>query len=572
MLDAKANILIVDDRPDKLMSLEAVLHELGENIVTATSGREALRHVLANDFAVILLDVNMPGMDGLETASLIRQRKRSEHTPIIFVTSFGDEMHATRGYQLNAVDYILAPVMPEVLRTKVAVFVDLFKKAEQIRRQADSLHRRAVQLQKLAAASLAINAAMSMEKTLQSITDAARDIVGAHQAITLYTIDGSVQRPGATGPTQTLISFSNKYAHWATEPLDLDQCAETQLARSLQPVRLTHDALQNHVDWPCVSKLRLPPIRGVLACPLLGRDGRRMGLIYLTDKLDSAEFSEDDEAILVQLSQMASVAIENIIFSKEREANRIKDEFLATLGHELRTPLNAILGWTQILQMESLPEETAHAVEVIHRNAKSQAKLIEDLLDVSRVTSGKLELKLQPADMCTIVAGVVDTQRPNADAKRITLDFTSASAPAIVKGDPDRLQQVVWNLLTNAVKFTPHGGKIAVCLAVEADAVQLTVLDSGVGIAPHFLPFVFDRFRQADSTSTRSFGGLGIGLAIVRNLIELHGGTVVASSPGLGHGAAFSVSLPVFREKQAGSGVNGTAHAAAFASVASDSM
>lgn len=555
MPDTKANILIVDDRPEKLLSLEAVLEDLNENVVTATSGREALRHVLATDFAVILLDVNMPGMDGFETASLIRQRQRSEHTPIIFVTAFGDEMHASRGYQLGAVDYILAPIMPDVLRTKVAVFVDLYKKADQISRQAANLKRRAEQLQKLAAASLAINSALSMEQTLQSITDAARDIVGSHQAVTLYVPEGTghsgnANTPSASGSEsrssiKTLVSFSAKNQEWKDRPLDLAQCAQTQIGRSTVPVRLTHNELLIHPDWKFVKTLKLPPIRGVLAAPLLGRDGGRMGLVYLTDKVDDSNFSSDDEAILVQLTQLASVALENIIFSKEREANRLKDEFLATLSHELRTPLNAIVGWTQLLQMEELPKEMVHGLQVIDRNAKSQAKLIEDLLDVSRITTGKLRLKLQQVDVCAIVNGVIETVRPNATAKGIQLQL-QADVPAVtLDADPDRLQQVVWNLLTNAVKFTPQGGNILVHLSQDERGIRLDVTDTGAGIEPKFLPYVFDRFRQADSTSTRSYGGLGIGLTIVRHIVELHGGTVEAKSDGLGTGATFSVCLPI---------------------------
>jgi len=181
--DDRVNILAVDDSADKLLALSAILSELGQNVVTATSGREALRQLLRQDFAVVLLDINMPGMDGFETAALMRQRQRSEHTPIIFVTAYGDETHATRGYSLGAVDYILAPVEPEVLRTKVGVFVELFRKTEQVRRQAESLERRARQLQRLTEASLAINSALSPERMLQVVADLARDILGAHQAV-----------------------------------------------------------------------------------------------------------------------------------------------------------------------------------------------------------------------------------------------------------------------------------------------------------------------------------------------------------------------------------------------------
>src|SRR2546429_1104422 len=206
--EGKVSILVVDDKPEKLLSLEAVLEDLGQNIVRAYSGREALRHVLTQDFAVILLDVNMPGMDGFETATLIRQRKSSEHVPIIFITAFGDEMLAARGYSLGAVDYILTPVVPEVLRSKVSVFVDLFKKTEQVKRQADSLRRRAGQMQKLAAASVAINSALSIDKMIQTVTDTARDVIGAHQAITLF-ID---PRPGhRLRKVQAHGSFSVRY-------------------------------------------------------------------------------------------------------------------------------------------------------------------------------------------------------------------------------------------------------------------------------------------------------------------------------------------------------------------------
>src|SRR5256885_11010833 len=211
--DGKVSILLVDDRPEKLLALEAVLEDLGQTIIRAYSGREALRHVLNHDFSVILLDVDMPGMDGFETASLIRQRKSSQHVPIIFITAMGDEMHVSRGYALGAVDYILSPVVPEVLRSKVAVFVDLFRKTQQVQRQAESLRRRAAQLQKLAAASVTINGALSPDKMLQTITDAARDVIGSHQAITLF-VDPRAGVTKAGRETEAFASVSDKYADW----------------------------------------------------------------------------------------------------------------------------------------------------------------------------------------------------------------------------------------------------------------------------------------------------------------------------------------------------------------------
>jgi signal transduction histidine kinase len=543
MPDTKASILIVDDRPDKVLALEAVLEGLGEDIVRAYSGREALRHVLNQEFAVILLDVNMPGMDGFECASLIRQRRSSEHTPIIFVTAFGDEMHAARGYSLGAVDYILAPVVPEVLRTKVSVFVDLFKKNQQLRRQADWQRRRVNQLQRLAAASIAINGALTIEQMLQTVTETARNVIGAHQGITLYINEPA--RPGKPPRTQAFTSFSDKYGDWQDRPLHLDAIATTLVATGRIATRMTEHELRDHPDWEIVQRAKIPPVQGgMLAAPLNGRDGANLGVIYLADRNDG-DFTSDDEAIIVQLAQMASIAIENTIYAQEREANRIKDEFLATLSHELRTPLNAILGWTQLLRMEELPGDGRHGLDVIERNARAQAKLIEDLLDVSRITTGKLRLTMRETTLAPIVEAAIDAVRPVAEARQIKLEADLDRHVAPVKADPDRLQQVVWNLLSNAVKFTEPGGRVSIALAAHPGRASITVRDTGQGIDPKFLPYVFDRFRQADSTSTRAHGGLGIGLTIVRHIVELHGGSVRAESDGMGHGAAFTAVLPL---------------------------
>ncbi|HZN63895.1 MAG TPA: response regulator [Tepidisphaeraceae bacterium] len=542
--DGKVSILLVDDRPEKLLALEAVLEDLGQNVVRAYSGREALRQVLNREFAVILLDVNMPGMDGFETAALIRQRKSSQHVPIIFITAMGDEMHVARGYALGAVDYITSPVVPEVLRSKVAVFVDLFRKTEQVKRQAESLRRRASQHQKLAAASLVINGALSIERMLQTVTDVARDVIESHQAITLFIDPRSGQRPQKT---EAFTSFSDKYAQWRGRPLNLDSVAQTVAAQSRTATRLTEEELHEHADWLIVREAEVPPIRGgMLAAPLTGRDGNNLGVVYLSDRAEGPYFTAADEAVLVQLAQMASIAIENTLYAEEREANRIKDEFLSTLSHELRTPLNAILGWTQLLRMGKPSEaELTRGLDVIERNVRAQTRLIEDLLDVSRITTGKLRLSVRPMSLAPVIEAAADAVRPAADAKRITIEVGVSPLADQISGDPDRLQQVVWNLLSNAVKFTPVGGRITVALDRVAGQSQVRVTDTGQGIDPKFLPYVFDRFRQADASSTRHHGGLGIGLTIVRHIVELHGGTVEAESRGAGQGSTFRVNLPV---------------------------
>jgi CheY-like chemotaxis protein/nitrogen-specific signal transduction histidine kinase len=226
-------------------------------------------------------------------------------------------------------------------------------------------------------------------------------------------------------------------------------------------------------------------------------------------------------------------------------ANRSKDDFLATLSHELRTPLNAILGWAQMVRGGKLsPEEVAHALEAIERNARAQAQLVEDILDISRIIAGKLRLQLSTVDVRAFVDAALDVVRPAAQTKKIALELSVGDEVESVRGDFHRLQQVVWNLLSNAIKFTPSGGHVAVRVWRDNDHISIEVSDDGKGIPASFLPLVFDRYRQADGAITRAHGGLGLGLAIVRHLIEQHGGTVRAESPGDGRGASFTLSLP----------------------------
>ena len=236
--------------------------------------------------------------------------------------------------------------------------------------------------------------------------------------------------------------------------------------------------------------------------------------------------------------------------SEAEAANRIKDEFLATLSHELRTPLTSLLGWSSVLREAKRDEKVLNqGLEAIDRNARVQAQLIDDLLDVSRIVSGKLNLDVRPLDISSITRAAINVVRPAADAKGIKLDYWAQPGLGAISADSARLQQIIWNLLSNAVKFTPHGGKISVCLEQDGSNARITIKDTGQGIDPEFLPRVFDRFRQADSSTTRSFGGLGLGLAIVRHLVELHGGTVSAYSDGVNKGATFSATFPLLEER-----------------------
>ncbi len=410
----RARVLIVDDLPEKLLVYTTVLEDLDAELVVARSGTEALKRVLHDDFAVILLDVNMPGMDGLETASLVRNYKRSERTPIIFITAYADEMQTSRGYELGAVDYILSPVIPEVLRSKVRVFIDLYR--------------------------------------------AHAELARSYQAL------------------------------------------EQRVAERTRELQQSNERLQAEI-------------------------------------VERRRAESDREALLTR---------EQVLRAEAEELSRLKDEFLATMSHELRTPLNAIFGWITLLRTRRLDGPTEErALETIERNARAQKRLIEDLLDVSRVVTGKVTLELAVVDPRRIIEASIETMLPAAQAKGIALVPRLDAEVGILRGDSARLQQIVCNLLSNAIKFTPMAGRVEILLSRREGEAEITVRDSGQGIKPEFLPYVFDRFRQEDGSISRRHGGLGLGLAIVRYLVELHGGTVCAASDGEGQGATFTVRVPI---------------------------
>jgi signal transduction histidine kinase/ActR/RegA family two-component response regulator len=281
--------------------------------------------------------------------------------------------------------------------------------------------------------------------------------------------------------------------------------------------------------------------------------GRIVGTIEV-QSYKKAAYREEHETAMRMAANLAAVAIENVrLLEREiiarasaEESNRLKDEFLATVSHELRTPLTAILGWSRMLQGGSLETDMAtRAIETIKRNAKVQAQIIDDILDVSRIITGNLYLELHPIELPPVLESAINVVRPTAEAKGIQIEVDFEPEPVAVSGDSNRLQQVFWNLLSNAIKFTPAGGKVTVHLRHVDSEVEIEVADTGQGITAEFLPFVFDRFRQADSTSTRQHGGLGLGLAIARHLIEIHGGNIEAKSHGEGQGATLTVRLPL---------------------------
>jgi signal transduction histidine kinase len=379
----KVSILVVDDRADKRLAYEVMLAELKQNIVCVRSGKEALRRLLREDFAAILLDVNMPGMDGFETAALIRQRQRCETTPIIFVSAINDTLtHISRGYSLGAVDYILTPVVPDILRAKIAVFVDLFKKTEQIKRQAEE-----------------------------------RESLIREQAI----------------------------------------------------------------------------------------------------------------------AEHARVEAER--------ASEAKDRFLAMLSHELRTPLTPVLASVFMLEREdNVPKVIHESLQLIRRNVELEARLIDDLLDLTRISKGKVQLSFEIVDAHTLLRNALEICQFEIEQKKLELRSEFAATKVYLQADPARLQQIFWNLIKNAVKFTPHGGKLGIRTTNNGDGqFRLEVEDSGCGIDPGVLPRIFHAFEQAGRTQ---LGGLGLGLAISKALVEAHHGSIRAESQGRDSGATFTALFP----------------------------
>ena len=288
------------------------------------------------------------------------------------------------------------------------------------------------------------------------------------------------------------------------------------------------------------------PVKSYLAVPVKGLSGNVLGgLIFGHSR--AGQFTEQHERLAVGIASWASVALENArLYTEAQEANRVKDDFLAVLSHELRTPLNAIVGYSRMMRGNLLPpDQVTRAIDVLERNARWLTQIVDDVLDVSRIVSGKIRLDVQAVDLAGIVDNAIGTVQPAADAKGVRLQSLIDPRIAPVSGDPDRLQQVVWNLVSNAVKFTPKGGRVQVRLERVNSHIEIVVSDTGAGISKEFLPHVFDRFRQADSGSTRRSGGLGLGLSIVRHLVEMHGGRVHATSAGEQQGATFTVRLPM---------------------------
>jgi signal transduction histidine kinase/DNA-binding response OmpR family regulator len=555
------NILVVDDVPQKALSIEATLAELDQNIIKANSGREALRCLLKDDFAVILLDVNMPEMDGFETAALIRERKRSEHTPIIFVTAFNDDINAAKGYSLGAVDYISAPIDPDVLRTKVGVFVDLYQKTETVRQQA--AHR--VQLAREQAARQAAEKAMRRSALL---AEASRLLSRSLDFdATLATLREAVV-PALADACQLVLYDSNGGGYWFAP-------ANSSVPPGVDPAKSSHariatvnealaqavtDAIQSGhaqsidagfvTDAPDLDTKR--KWSSLLVVPLNARDVP-LGAIICCLQGVRRQFDPSDIALIENLASRAATALENArLYQTIRDGERRKDEFLAMLGHELRNPLAAITNAGELTKLlDRADPGFDESLEIIRQQASLMKRLVDDLLDVSRITSGRIELKKSAVRAREILARASESSAALFKSRGHTLHVSVPDKDVVFDADPCRLEQILSNLLVNAGKYTDPGGSIWLSAEKVGNEVVFRVRDTGIGIGSDLLPNVFDLFAQANRSLHRAEGGLGIGLTIVRGLTELHGGRVWVTSDGFGRGAEFLVALPAVAHVEA---------------------
>lgn len=512
----RPRVLLVDDQPENLVALRAVAETLDVDAVCAESGMAALRELLHSDFAVIVLDVQMPELDGFETAQMIKSRERSRNVPILFLTAIHrEERYALRAYGLGAADYVTKPVDVEVLRAKMKAFVDLDRARAQIASQAERLR----EVERVAFRRRADARFRALAETLP---------------IVLFTAD----RNGN-------VTYGNERFRSAHQDDDGDVSA----------IAATEDQDALRAGFAIALSSRSPFVTDVrLRIPRVGHeDEEEMDVRW--HQLQIAWIAADDDtdhegmfvgsALDVDDRRKAEQVVATQRAWLEGEA-RGTDQFLAVLSHELRTPLNAMIGWTKLLRDGALdPEKAKRAIAIVERNARAQAQLVSDLLDVSRIKSGKLHLDRSVVDLAEVALAVVDDFRPGAAARDVRLRFVRAgeAQPVRVDGDRGRLAQVVTNLVGNAIKFAKKGGLVVVACSVDGDRATVSVKDDGPGIAPEFLPNLFDAFRQADGSTTRATGGLGLGLSIVKSLVSLHGGDVtVQSRPGAG--SVFEVSLP----------------------------
>jgi PAS domain S-box-containing protein len=496
---AGARILLVDDSAPMREYLARVLSHW--TIETASDGAEALALARERPPELVVADVMMPRLDGFELSRELRADERTRAIPIILLSARAEEESRVEGLAAGADDYLIKPFSSRELVARVNTHLSLAR----ARSRAEAL-----------------------------VAELTEFFDNAVIPIHWVAADGTILR--ANRAELALLGYTDEeYVGRPVAEFHADPEASDDILRRLKG----GESLR---EYPARLRCKDGSIKHVLIDSNARWEGDRF--------VHARCFTRDVTALTIAEAELARLLERERIARAEAEAaNRSKDEFLATLSHELRTPLNAILGWARILNTTSANEDMQRrALETIERNAHLQAQLIDDLLDVSRIVAGKFSLDMASVDVASVVDDAVQTMRAIADAKGVKLELEGESVLEPINADHARLHQVVSNLLSNAIKFTPSGGRVTVRTVATDDAVEITVTDTGKGIDAEFLPHVFERFRQADSTPVGGHAGLGLGLAIVRHIVERHGGTVSAESAGAGQGATFVVRLPCGQE------------------------
>lgn len=596
-MDEPTNILVVDDLPEKLLVYRTILEDLGQNLIMVGSGEDALRAVLSQDFAVILLDVKMPGMSGLETAALIRRRRRSAHTPIIFVTAFADEVRATEGYAQGAVDYITTPIVPAILRAKVQVFTDLYRMTQQVRRQAEErvalaeerTRREAAEetnqrLRLLARAGEVLGQSLDTEVTARDVVRLALSVVADSAVLVFPSEPGRGVRclRSWAGAEETLDDTPVQLANGAFDSIRPVSQSRRDSSIDIARTRAEAAGVEEILNWPNTETDRAlaklverafthdSPIQeaGPLVALPLQAQGRIFAVLGLSRAASGRSFTTADLSIAVTYASRAAIALENArLYQEVQDANRQKNEFLSMLAHELRNPLAPIRSANEVLRRGGAnPDSLQWAQGIIDRQLTHLVRLVDDLLDVSRLTLGKIRLVVERVDVAVVVDQAVEAVRPLLDQFGHRLTVTLPTQSPNVMGDKARLTQVLTNLLNNAAKYSDPGGQISLDVSLESHQSEskaehangtpllssqlhsafaiIRVCDRGIGIPTDLLPRVFELFTQANRSLDRAQGGLGVGLTLVRRLVEMHGGSVEAHSDGLGMGSEFVIRLP----------------------------
>jgi signal transduction histidine kinase len=547
----RTKVLIVDDLPDKLLVYEVILRDLDLELVMARSGEEALKEVLRNEFAVILLDVNMPGMDGFETANLIRGRKKSAHTPIIFVTAFNDEMWMAEGYSRGAVDFITTPVIPPILQAKVRVFVDLFRMTQQVREHAqqqialtaERAQRTAAEeanrrLSFLVKAGAVITRSLERRLIAQNILRLLIPEQADAAALVLQTNDDESVAFGVCEAGVVKLSENQRVQDLPQEwRRKLDQMMSSQIHANGHTVAHTPEAHGAVIEDRFV------------AVPLRDRENV-FGALLAKLNPGRTPFSPADLQLMESITSRSAIALTNAYLYEQLEhANQQKNRFLSMLAHELRNPLAPIQSAVDLMRLCRLDNEDVNSArEVIERQVSHLVRIVDDLLDVSRITLGKIRLEKTPLDARKVITSAVEISKPLIDDQGHRLELEVPADALLIEGDSARLTQVLSNLLNNAAKYTPPPGEIHLSLREEEGNAVFRIRDNGIGIPTVMLAKVFDLFTQVDGSTERAQGGLGVGLNLVRELVEMHGGRVEVTSAGAGQGSEFLVMIPLLAD------------------------